>query len=72
MCQLKCEHKRVNSINNNAILRFKHRFVRYLSFLNFQILSSELLLFFTYGGKNVFLFVYCSVLETSFHSFGMQ
>lgn len=48
MCQLKCEHKRVNSINNNVILRFKHRFVRflrYLSFLNFQILNSKLLFF---------------------------
>lgn len=76
MCQLKCEHKRVNSIIINVILRFKHRFLRflrYLSFLNFQILNSKLFFFFfTYGGKNVFLFVYCSVLETSFHSFGMQ
>lgn len=75
VCQLKCEHKRVNSIIINVILRFKYRFVRflrYLSFLNFQILNSKLLFFFTYGGKKIFLFVYCSVLETSFHSFGMQ
>lgn len=54
MCQLKCEHKRVNLINNNAILRFKHRFLRflrYLSFLNFQILSSKLLFFLPMEAK---------------------